>query len=425
MKNQVADLSQKANTAMDDLKKNSDLVGMGTAKAKEAVDQAKGAADQARDAVAKGIETAKVRYPEAFESAAEFAQRAEAARKGLEADAKKQLEAGLSSDDSLLSDIVDRGASLGIVNSSYLKQAAEKLASKQLAEAVQTNDPKKIKGAMVAARKLQATHVPEFEAASAKYRECRKLPPNWNVQKMALTKGKMYTTAQLTDVASVQMFQALLDSTLRPVYTRDRRGEAVPSRLLVDTVYEVQNGDLWADYCAARELVRAELADASTLEAEVLTPPHEDVATNAATPTVGPPLEQDVGEVYLFHGTKPIAADKITRDNFRVDLAGSSTGTLYGRGIYLGEHCTKADEYAAADANGLRTMLVCRVTLGRSMLVKTVDTDPRACENACVAGPCSSVLGDRIACRGTFREFVVFDSDLTYAAFVIKYRRVD
>lgn len=108
-----------------------------------------------------------------------------------------------------------------------------------------------------------------------------------------------------------------------------------------------------------------------------------------------------------------------------MDLAGSSTGTLYGRGIYLGEHCTKADEYAAADANGLRTMLVCRVTLGRSMLVKTVDTDPRACENACVAGPCSSVLGDRIACRGTFREFVVFDSDLTYAAFVVKYRRVD
>ena len=72
-------------------------------------------------------------------------------------------------------------------------------------------------------------------------------------------------------------------------------------------------------------------------------------------------------EVYLFHGTKPIAADKITRDNFRVDLAGSSTGTLYGRGIYLGEHCTKADEYAAADANGLRTMLVCTAKFGLTL----------------------------------------------------------
>ena len=49
----------------------------------------------------------------------------------------------------------------------YLREAAEKLASKQLAEAMQTEDPKKIKGAIVAARKLGATHVPEFEAASA------------------------------------------------------------------------------------------------------------------------------------------------------------------------------------------------------------------------------------------------------------------
>ena len=43
-------------------------------------------------------------------------------------------------------------------------------------------------------------------------------------------------------------------------------------------------------------------------------------------------------------GTNPVAAEKISRTDFRVDLAGSAAGTLYGRGLYFAEHCTKADE---------------------------------------------------------------------------------
>lgn len=135
-----------------------------------------------------------------------------------------------------------------------------------------------------------------------------------------------------------------------------------------------------------------------------------------------------MGEVFLFHGTHPIAAEKIQRENFRLNLAGSSTGTLYGRGIYLAEHCSKADEYAKASEDfgqtSDRTLLVCRVTLGKALEVKVVEPDPRECERICCDGPCHSVLGDRIACRGTFREYVVFDDDLAYPAFVVKYSRI-
>ena len=63
------------------------------------------------------------------------------------------------------------------------------------------------------------------------------------------------------------------------------------------------------------------------------------------------------------------------------------------------------------------------MTLGRALLVSTKDVDPRECEQACFRGPFHSVLGDRIACRGTFREFIVFDDAVVYPAFILKYRR--
>ena len=59
-----------------------------------------------------------------------------------------------------------------------------------------------------------------------------------------------------------------------------------------------------------------------------------------------------------------------------------------------------------------RTLILCRVTLGKALEVKVLDPDPRECERVCCEGPCHSVIGDRIFCRGTFREFVVFDDDL-------------
>merc|ERR1712107_255757 len=84
-----------------------------------------------------------------------------------------------------------------------------------------------------------------------------------------------------------------------------------------------------------------------------------------ATSLPGPPLNTAANEVVLFHGTKPIAAERITSEDFRLDLAGSSAGTLYGRGIYLAENCSKADEYSSCDSStGLYTMLLCRTTLG-------------------------------------------------------------
>jgi len=139
----------------------------------------------------------------------------------------------------------------------------------------------------------------------------------------------------------------------------------------------------------------------------------------------GPALETLANEAWLFHGTKPVAAESIASNNFRLDLAGSSAGALYGRGIYLAENCTKADEYCRPDPRtGLLTMLLCRTTLGKLFYSAEVKPDTRICEQACLTGDCHSVLGDRKACRGTFREFCVFDEDQVYPNYLVNYRRV-
>ena len=44
--------------------------------------------------------------------------------------------------------------------------------------------------------------------------------------------------------------------------------------------------------------------------------------------------------------------------------------------------------------------------------------------NEVLYGPYDSVLGDREKCRGTYKEFVIYDADQVYPAYVVKYRRI-
>merc|ERR1719399_2116581 len=136
---------------------------------------------------------------------------------------------------------------------------------------------------------------------------------------------------------------------------------------------------------------------------------------------------EDINEFFLFHGTRPAAAQNICKSDFRVDLSGSNKGSLYGPGIYFAESSAKADEYASDDQDGLYkglfAMLLCRVTLGNPFVTTDVTPDVAALQEKLQADDHHSILGDREAARGTFREFVVQDPRLAYPAYVIIYRR--
>jgi len=347
-------------------------------------------------------------------------------------------------DNHMVNQLLDNAMANHLIGSqapSIIRSAAQQQARRQLREAIDCEDPKRLKGALVAAKRLNATELPEFEEAVSKYKDLRKLPVGWDVSLMVLKRegGRMVAKLELEDPNVRARFQRLLDLTHRKVYTRDRNGDTVPDRLQLLTVSAVTNDESWAHYVARREAVRREIDsditdyqryDVDTLAKSSGDPELDSQGENAESIALAlaedfaSPLMAEVNEVFLFHGTSASAAEKIKTHDFRINLAGCNAGTLYGRGIYFAENGTKSDEYTTPDSSGIRHLLLCRVALGRIFYTDLKDTDPRACEDACLKGKFHSILGDRKKCRGTFREFVVFDEEQVYTNYMLTYRRV-
>merc|ERR1711908_205659 len=102
---------------------------------------------------------------------------------------------------------------------------------------------------------------------------------------------------------------------------------------------------------------------------------------------------------------------------------------MYGKGLYFAECSSKSDEYAGADASGiykdLYCMLVCRVVLGEQ-LVMTVGgaVSHTMITEALNSQLYDSVMGDRLAAVGTYREFVVYEDGLVYPEYLVIYKRL-
>merc|ERR1712217_119002 len=92
-------------------------------------------------------------------------------------------------------------------------------------------------------------------------------------------------------------------------------------------------------------------------------------------------------------------------------------------GVYFAESVTKADEYAEANSDGEYVVLLCRTLGGHVRYSDEVSPDAESLLRDCTEGNYNCVLGDRAKCRGTFREFVFFDTEHIYAEYVIYYKR--
>lgn len=355
----------------------------------------------------------------------------------------QQMDSALASaENGKINAVLDSAIAAKMLDSQYapasVRKAAEQVASRQLQESIASQDAKRIKGALIAAQRLNAAHLPEFAQAAKAYQSVKKLPPGWDVSNMALSRqgDKMVAKAKITDPVAIARFQRLLDLTHRKVYTRDRLGEAVPERLQLESVSVVTNDDLWANYMARREWVRIETesspAELYPVETTATIDPSADAGGGEPAELIAAALAADfealmpeVNETFLWHGTSAQAAESITTSDFQVNLAGTNAGTLYGRGVYFAENASKSDEYTKPDTHNLRYLLLCRTILGRVKYIGTTETDPRACEEACIKGSFHSILGDRKKARGTFREFIVFDEDQVYPNFILAYKRVN
>merc|ERR1712050_441658 len=109
-------------------------------------------------------------------------------------------------------------------------------------------------------------------------------------------------------------------------------------------------------------------------------------------------------------------------NDFKMRLAGSATGTLYGRGSYLAESVTKADEYSKLEGE-FCCVLLCRVLGGRVRYCDERAPDADALTRDCMEGAYDCIVGDRVKVSGTYREFVIFDTENVYPEFVLRYKR--
>jgi len=203
-------------------------------------------------------------------------------------------------------------------------------------------------------------------------------------------------------------------------------------RLLIQRVLRVQDSNLWTEYekCIAwiagvrdRENLRSILDEAGAEQDLPLT-------YSASSTEYRSRLRDSVNEVYLWHGTTRKAAESIALHDFKISKDAPRHGKKLGRGAYFAESALLADEYATVDDDGLRTMLLVRVALGRVMVTtkrnsawsnkvqRVVSTT-----HLTKSGRWDSVLGDRKKAVGTHREYCVADAHQLYPEYLIFYKR--
>eukprot|EP00928_Gymnodinium_smaydae_P063480 TRINITY_DN4703_c0_g2_i1.p1 TRINITY_DN4703_c0_g2~~TRINITY_DN4703_c0_g2_i1.p1 ORF type:complete len:2551 (-),score=465.08 TRINITY_DN4703_c0_g2_i1:84-6608(-) len=291
--------------------------------------------------------------------------------------------------------------------------------------------------------RARAEHREEVEAlAAAAIKECAGrigdqlgLPAEWDVVlslagPTARVAGLLKKTEE-KEAGLLETIQKMVDETYmgwgglgKATRTRDRASEAIAKRLVVKSVVHVQNAENYVNFRSRRAQVRAECPDGmrTTWDVKTCTVPLTGVGRHKSNP-----VDHNINEYYLWHGTTPHGAACITDSDFELKRAGSAYGALFGAGIYFAESSMKSDEYTKADTRDWRPFILCRVVLGNIMYCDARDPVPirKELEAACRPGGPGfhSVLGDREKVRKTFREFVVYDNHQVYPEYIVWYKR--
>mmetsp|Transcript_75801 Transcript_75801/g.190665 ORF Transcript_75801/g.190665 Transcript_75801/m.190665 type:complete len:366 (-) Transcript_75801:158-1255(-) len=233
--------------------------------------------------------------------------------------------------------------------------------------------------------------------------------PTWNKREIVMD-GQLFLE-----------LQQLINVSYRKVWTRDRKATGVnkvPSGYILTRAMHSENYADWRRYYLKRHQLVHDCATTGFFERR------RPITAQAAALSERHRLRYDhCNEWLLFHGTTAESAERICGGDFHMHWAGSATGTLYGRGTYFAESITKADEYSKPDREGNCCVLVCRVVGGRVLYNDEVNPDAQKLQDAVLSGSFHSILGDREKCRGTFKEYVIFDADQVYVEYALFYQR--
>jgi hypothetical protein len=248
----------------------------------------------------------------------------------------------------------------------------------------------------------------------------------------AWSEHRPYAEPGPQDTLLIKQMQEFVDQTYtawggygKETCTRDRHNAKASNRIEVVAVEQLQNDKRHMMYSMRQQIIEAELS--KECQADWNCQPDWNVKTDPASSllTMVKPLNSQLNEHYLWHGTGPVEARGIASSGFDLSRAGCGRGALFGHGAYFAESCLKADEYVKPDERGWHPLILSRVTLGRVRYCDAEDPGElkESLRSACRSQEYHSVLGDREKVRQTFREFVLFDSSQIDPEFIIWYVR--
>ena len=186
----------------------------------------------------------------------------------------------------------------------------------------------------------------------------------------------------------------------------DGRGTA---SAVVTKVLRIENGPLWKKYWEKKNKM---------IEAARSSPMQRLSAKNMEVAKLFPLVQvnEDINELFLFHGTKEECAQSIAETGFDPKR---SKG-LYGAGSYCGDYSCKAMQYAGGRKpvpGQQRIFLISRVLMGDAYQTKTSLYDIKE-----PPGKCDSVFaGEGKADDGKqqHNEYITYDSDQMYPEYLV------
>ena len=245
-------------------------------------------------------------------------------------------------------------------------------------------------------------------------------PPHWSLQ-AGVAVSALTTTVDVTTKFR-DLMQTLFDRTCVSKYIgkgRDAFGLTHTSFKVVK-VTQLESCCLWKLYAVQRAAVIANLPTGSR---------HQDMNVITKEPWMKSMLHSsDLGEVFLFHGTKANLKDVIMHSGFDERVA--NLGGLFGAGVYFAENSSKSDEYCTPDSSGSCYMFLSRVMLGTPFLAEQPMSQLRRPPNLHGSNRlCDSVIGVTKATHPSaflerYREFIVYDRRQAYPELLIEFKRV-
>ena len=260
------------------------------------------------------------------------------------------------------------------------------------------------------------------------------VPAGWTTPAAALLLQGNHIESLFVEVSDKGFLSRVQDILRLTGHARDAsKGCSCMQRAQVKSVYRIENWRLWEGYKLRREALRKQHDSCNV----VVTPVPLDLDEfdgGSLTYTMtrsqdffccSEELACDINEKILLHGTSWHKATLIALNGFDHRTCARC---MYGCGTYFAASACKSHQYSAPCNEGKRTLIISRVALGDAYVAKEVIKERRPpVRNAAWGDTYDSIVVEPGPVQGhqqgrqIHQEFVIFNNQQAYPAFVVQY----